>query len=456
MGKHSTTAENNKFERLFSTDEALAVAVTVRDESKQMLPLEKRYGVEPPQRRRIHRVPPQLRRRNENRREYDPTIVSLGPYHHGQPELRAAEEVKHRFLDRLASGSGNSKTALHGTILARIGEFRAYYADDKCVDKFDDRELATMMLLDACLMVALMEGLAGDSDVFLFWHQCLGIATLQFAFPDLMLLENQLPFPALSLIVNLRRGKEGAGLINSFLNWFLTGDFKPQICSKSDGVEELPLHLLEACHRMLVGSKSPTQKISGLKFTNPERDITTRSVMDLKSKGIEVTASSSCSIRDIKFIPGAFQKAELQLPTRMVWSHALSTLSNVIAYEMSPGTASEFEVLSYANFMKALTESVEDAKELQEKGIFINRFQNQQQLVEELRGVDTFGMDNLEIFKEVKVEIEEHCKSKAKTWMADLIHTFFASPWTVIALFAAIILLCLTLVQTYFTINPLT
>lgn len=435
------TAQNNKFEKLFSTD--IAVTITVRDESKP-----------PQQRRRIHRVPPQLRRWNEDRREYDPSIVSLGPYHHGQPELRAAEEVKHRFLDRLASGSDANKSSLHGAILDRIGEFRSYYADDDCVGKFEDGELATMMLLDASFMVALMEGLAGDKDIFTIWHQCLGIATLQFAFPDLMLLENQLPFPALKLIVNVRRGgKEGAELINSFLNWFLTGDFNPQIRSKLEEAQA-PLHLLEACHRMLVGTKSPTQKMSGLKFTNLERDITTRSVMDLKSKGIEVTPSSSCSIRDIKFIPGAFQKAELQLPTRMVWSHALSTLSNVIAYEMSPGTASEFEVLSYANFMKALTESVEDAKELQEKGILINRFQNQQQLVEELRGVDTFGMDNSEIFKEVKMEIEEHCNSKAKTWMADLIHTRFASPWTVIALIVAIILLCLTLVQTYFTVNP--
>ncbi|XP_047959460.1 UPF0481 protein At3g47200-like [Salvia hispanica] len=442
MEKIITIAENNKFEKV-------DVAITVNVPP---------YGVE---RRRIHRVPPQLRRRNESRREYDPTIVSLGPYHHGQPELCAAEEVKHRFLDRLASGSDANKASLHRMILAQIGDLRAYYADEDCVNRFSDGELATMMLLDACLMVALMEGLAGDSDVFLIWHQCLGIATLQFAFPDLMLLENQLPFPALKLILDLRRGKEGAGLINSFLNWFLAGDFNPDGGKKEleldEEEEELPLHLLEACHRMLVGSKSPKQKnMSGLKFTNPERDITIRSVMDLKSKGIEVTPSSSCSIRDIKFIPGAFQKAELQLPRRVVWSHALSTLSNVIAYEMSPGTVSAFEVLSYANFMKALTESAEDAKELQEQGIFVNRFQNQQQLVDELRGVDTFGMDNSDIFKDVKVEIEEHCKSKAKTWMVDLIHTWFASPWTVIALFAAIILLCLTLVQTYFTINPLT
>ncbi|KAG6430371.1 hypothetical protein SASPL_108436 [Salvia splendens] len=450
MEKTITTAQHNKFEKVFTTDH-VDVAIAVKDE---MLPP---YGV---QRRRIHRVPPQLRRRSESRREYDPTIVSLGPYHHGQPELCAAEEVKHRFLYRLASGSDANKASLHRMILAQIGELRAYYADEDCVDRFSDGELATMMLLDACLMVALMEGLAGDSDVFLIWHQCLGIATLHFAFPDLMLLENQLPFPALKLILNLRRGKEGAGLINSFLNWFLAGDFNPEGGKKGlelEEEEELPLHLLEACHRMLVGSKSPiTKKISGLKFTNPERDITIRSVMDLKSKGIEVTPSSSCSIRDIKFIPGAFQKAELQLPRRVVWTHALSTLSNVIAYEMSPGTVSGFEVLSYANFMKALTESAEDAKELQEQGIFVNRFQNQQQLVEELRGVDTFGMDNSDIFRDVKVEIEEHCKSKAKTWMVDLIHTWFATPWTVIALFAAIILLCLTLVQTYFTINPIT
>lgn len=438
--ENMATAENHKIEIVHSSD------IAVGDES-----------VAQP-RRRIHRVPPQLRRRNEKRREYDPTIVSLGPYHHGRPELRAAEALKHRFLNRLASDSNTKKNLLHDMILDKIGEIRACYADDDCVDKFSDSELASMMLLDACFIVALMEGLAGDRDAFLIWHQCLGVATLQFAFPDLMLLENQLPFLVVILIVRLRRGKEeGHGLIYQFLNWFLSGEFKPPIRPKSDG-EQIPLHLLQACHRLFAAcnstaAKTQTQIISGFKFTNQDRDnIAARSVMDLKSKGIEFKPSSSCSIRDIKF-KSSFP-AELELPTQIVWSTSLSILSNMIAYEMLPGAEAEFEVLSYANFMKSLIESVEDAKELQEKGVLINRFQNHQQLVEELRGVDTFGLDNFDIFRDVKLEIEEHCRSKPKTWMADLIHTRFASPWTVIALLAAILLLCLTFIQTYFTINP--
>lgn len=450
METKKTTAENSNV----SADSA------ERDVSIEMLPPEKPHAVEPQRRRRIHRVPPQLRRRAENRTEcYDPTVVSIGPYHHGQLELRAAEEVKRRFLNRLTSGGDGKGTQLHDTILERIGEFRDFYANG-CVDEFDDGELAEMLLLDASFMLALMEGLAGDGDVFLIWHQCLGIATLQFAFPDLMLLENQLPYPVLKLVVTLRRGEEGIGLVNSFADWFFSGDFK-QNSAKSAAAD--PLHFLEACHRIIAADNSASKSdqtrshlLSGLKFSHLDRDITTRTATDLKSKGIEIRPNqSSHSIRDIKFRSSSSFAAELLLPPRIVWTNTLSILSNLIAYEMSPDAVSEFEVLSYANLMKSLTESAEDAREMQEKGILINRFQNQQQMVEEIRGVDTFGMDNYDIFKEVKMEIEEHCRSRTKRWMADLIHTRFASPWTVIAMIAAILLLCLTFVQTYFAINPI-
>lgn len=62
-------------------------------------------------------------------------------------------------------------------------------------------------------------------------------------------------------------------------------------------------------------------------------------------------------------------------------------------------------------------------------------------------------MDNARVFEEVK-RINEHCDSKPETWMADLIQTYFDSPWNAIALLAAMFHLCLSFLQTYYRIHP--
>lgn len=212
-----------------------------------------------PQRRRIHRVQSQLRQINHKKNDYDPAIVSLGPYHHGKPELRAAEEVKHRFLDRLTSGSDAKKSSLHSIVLEKIHEIRACYADDS-VHNYDDTKLATMIMLDASFIVAFMEGLAGESHIFMDWHQCLGAALLPFAITDMLLLENQIPFHVVKQIVALKRGEEGEELIQKFLNWILTADFCPIKIYINNNDDEHPIHLLEACHMILVEDDARLQR----------------------------------------------------------------------------------------------------------------------------------------------------------------------------------------------------
>ncbi|KAL8498597.1 hypothetical protein ACS0TY_021801 [Phlomoides rotata] len=451
MGKILATENSNVFD-VFISD------LGARNEAKETVhlldihDLDKTYEDRSRRRRQIHRVPPQLRRSDKKRSQYDPMVVSLGPYHHGKEELQAAEDIKHTFFNRLTSNTSTKKNIFYDTVLDKIDEIRGCYAND-CVNNYDDKKLATMILLDACFI--------GETDVFLDWHQCLGIATLQFAVPDILLLENQIPFRVVKSILDLQRGKEADELIGKFSNWLLSADFK---ATELKIVERHPLHLLEACHRILIiadedhATQNHTSNLSVFKLSKQEgftMDRTARSVTDLKAKGIKFIPSSACSVRDIKFKSGAF-RGELHLPVRMIWSNSLTVVSNMIAYEVSPGSDSEFEVLSYTNFIKSLIESPEDAKELQEKGILINRFQNNEQLVEELRGVDTFGIDNFDIFKDVKMEMEKHCRCKAKTWIADLIHTRFSSPWSVTALLAAMFLVCLSFLQTFFAIHPCT
>lgn len=118
---------------------------------------------------------------------------------------------------------------------------------------------------------------------------------------------------------------------------------------------------------------------------------------------------------------------------------------------MSPETATDYGVTRYVNFMKTLIEKAKDVKELREKGILNSLLASDEQVVGMFKGIDTYGFGD--VSGDVKVRMERHCNNKATTWMAELLHTYFSSPWTAIALFAAILVLFLSFIQTYYTIN---
>ena len=177
-----------------------------------------------------------------------------------------------------------------------------------------------------------------------------------------------------------------------------------------------------------------------------------RSVTDLKAKGIHFRRSSYC-LTDFKFLSFAFY-AQLQLPSFYVTHNAKVYFSNMIAFEMSPETHTDYAVTTYFNFMKPLIHNANDVKVLREKGILYSLLASDEKVVELFKSIDTYGYSNFGLFRDVKMRIEEHCNNKARTWMADLLNTKFQSPWTVIALVTATFLLCLTFLQTYFTINP--
>ncbi|KAL2501964.1 Plant protein of unknown function [Forsythia ovata] len=126
----------------------------------------------------------------------------------------------------------------------------------------------------------------------------------------------------------------------------------------------------------------------------------------------------------------------------------------MIAYKASPGSDVGFSIICYINFLKSLIVKPEDVKELREKKILFSNLDGDEQVVQVIKEIDTCGIYLATIFDDVKMRIEEHCSNKAKTWIAKLIHTYFRNPWTFIALLAAIFLLYLTFLQTYYTINP--
>ncbi|KAL7124258.1 hypothetical protein ABFS83_14G036600 [Erythranthe nasuta] len=426
-------------------------------------------SISTPRRRQIlHRVPPQLR---ENKKHlYDPTVLSLGPYHHGGSQFRQTEKLKEEILNTLLDS--NTKGLFHRKILERIDEIRYFYGGIS-TDEFDDYALAQMMIHDACFVLYCIEmGTKYDSNKN-YQHRLirrLGLYVVAFMFRDFRMLENQIPFWLIMLLIDIKINDkdEGEALLCTFLSdmTFGVGNKLPRVPWK----DEEPLHLIEAQRITLLNDeeivtnsterrtfkfKSMQKKSSPISRFESDSNAF-RSVIDLKAKGIHFRPSSYC-LKDIRFNSYSFY-GELYLPIWFVSNNSKVFFSNTIAFEMSPETDTDFDVASYINFMKALIENSEDVKELREKGILFSSLVNDEEVAKMFKEIDThshIGPDYARNLQDVKMRINEHCSSKAKTWMAELIHTYFRSPWTAIALLAAIFLLCLTFLQTFYTMNPL-
>ncbi|KAI7996631.1 UPF0481 protein [Camellia lanceoleosa] len=140
---------------------------------------------------------------NANEKAYTPILISIGPYHRGQPKLLAMEKCKDHYLELLLQRNNNLRKEDYLDSMKKLEErARKCYADP--VDHLDSDEFVKMMLYDACFVIEFLFGLyeffvvedkhqqshVGD-EVKVSWKM------IQIC-RDLMLLENQLPFFVIS------------------------------------------------------------------------------------------------------------------------------------------------------------------------------------------------------------------------------------------------------------------
>ena len=80
-------------------------------------------------RRQIPKVPLFMRIDNQKCDDYDPKVVSLGPYHHGKLEVNFVEEFKPKALEMFIHGSNKKQDFFLEEILREIDDFRSCYLE---------------------------------------------------------------------------------------------------------------------------------------------------------------------------------------------------------------------------------------------------------------------------------------------------------------------------------------
>ncbi|KAI8562385.1 hypothetical protein RHMOL_Rhmol03G0032000 [Rhododendron molle] len=419
------------------------------------------------EKRRMEKVPLTIRDDEKTKGHFDPRVVSVGPYHHGKEKLEMAERIKPIVAQLFVSSSGRDMAEFRRKALEIVDDARSYYLEGS-TDKYSDEEFAEMMLLDGLLVLAIFESIPSNDhewggtipDVF---KKHLGAHATYLVFTDIFfLLENQLPFQVLELLMSLKSDR--SELLETMDKiWDLVKSrgpsqkYKKKLDNKRASRKK-PLHNVEYFWLQVNGLNQPNQPNHSpsihRNLVKPDymgSFYSFRSISELKAKGIRARRSTSYPSRAFSF-KSFFFFGVLEIPLLILYPQFIVHISNQVAYESTPNNVNNLPTMVYINFMKSLINSPEDVKELRSKNILFSTYNSDEEVVKLLSSITTFGMEDFRIYDEVKERIQEHYNSKAKTLIAELIHNYFSSPWTFIAFVATTSLVILSFLQTTYTI----
>lgn len=151
----------------------------------------------------IYKVPSNVYFLNKN--AYEPMVVSFGPYHHDQENLKLMEEHKQRALFHFAKRSNTTLDDLYMALERDVGYLMGAY-DHLAGEWLNQTKFLQLMMLDGCFM---LEVLLTADDVFNDYAHNDPIFSshgklynMPFIRRDMLVIENQIPVLVLqSLIV---------------------------------------------------------------------------------------------------------------------------------------------------------------------------------------------------------------------------------------------------------------
>ncbi|EXC00010.1 hypothetical protein L484_005823 [Morus notabilis] len=437
------------------------------------------------QKGKIQRVPAVLREQKELGQYFEPRWISFGPIHYGKPKLKAAEKHKLELVAKFIRDNGyKSDEELYGEIKIGIDGLIWECFDEEAFDKdFDKETLNWILFFDGCTILQFIHSCSKKDD-----FKELKIKNDQIAFinHDLFLLENQIPYRVLELLMNAKKVSKKEELQKSLKNFIRKNVMAPEKYQKDFKVDANMAHLLDLLRVALIQPSEPDPKPAHrceLPLRNPQKEGTDsrknvdaenppepsqadkkkegtkdfeqqsfRSVQDLRAAGINLKPSKSCSLNDIKFTSVRFA-GELELPRLIVDDSMAPKFMNLIAYEMCPDNMeTKYEVTSYICFLDSLIDYPADVKELRTAEILNNLLGCDKDVARLFNRIATDLVPNLKVYEKVIEKIEKHYKNRWMTWMAQVYSDHFSTPWTIVTFFAAVLALFMSGVQTWFTV----
>jgi len=236
-------------------------------------------------------------------------------------------------------------------------------------------------------------------------------------------------------------------LINQLVLQFLSPTSSPL----ANGVG-LALHPLDVLRRSLLHGPRPAGPRAPPDASIPtDDDVVIRSAEELYEAGVRFKRSATSSLLDIRFDDGT---GTLYLPSIEVDDTTEYMLLNLMAFERLHVGAGN-DVTAYVFFMDNMVESARDVALLTSPRIVLNSLGSDEAVAKLFNGLSRdVALETQSALNHVHQEVDAYCRKRWNQWRANLLHTYFRSPWSFLSLTATVFLLVLTITQTVYTILP--
>ncbi|BFG41295.1 hypothetical protein CerSpe_275690 [Prunus speciosa] len=393
----------------------------------------------------MYRVPERLRRVNEN--AYTPKLVSIGPLHHGEKALEAMEEHKKRYLQDFLCWTKVSLEDYITKIRDQEARLRSCYPE---TIKFSSDEFVRIILVDATFIIELLLRFDGVKKILNFEKdRIFGKPTIVLdLLPDLLLLENQLPFFILEDLFDLQETTLSS---DSETRLSITDRFLALLtCSSSLVAKDLEVnrkrissspykaeHFLDLIRLVCQPLTKSDVLVRGPAFTIP-------SITDLLDAGVKLQVMSSENGFDIRFSNGI-----LEISKMIICDDTEISFRNITAFEQCHCMLKSCCVGDFMNVMSCLVKSPKDVDLLVEHKIVENILGDSSQVVTLFSniGIGVYPSANF-TFHGLGEGMNKYCSLTWPKMMTNLRQNYFNTPWAAISVIAAVILLILTLIQT--------
>ncbi|XP_050126035.1 UPF0481 protein At3g47200-like isoform X9 [Malus sylvestris] len=381
----------------------------------------------------IFRIPEELRRVNE--KAYTPQVVSIGPLHHGKEGLKDMEEHKRRylryFLDRTKVPLADYVTKIKG----REAELRSCYA--QTIELSSD-EFVRIILVDAAFIIEFLlrflDPIKRDSNDRIFHKPWLVNSVL----PDLLLLENQLPFFVLEDLFAAEEKPSVFDLSCQFCNES-TSSYVQRDNSKSSPSLKVD-HFVDLIRALNLPTDEEERDNRGSVKT-----LAVPSMTKLHQAGIKFKKRSNKNLFAMCFKDGI-----LEIPNLMIDDNTELVLRNLIAFEQFRCTEKTRHLIDYIILMDSFVNTPNDVELLVRNGIVETMLGDNSEVSTLINSLGKGVVFERKHFYYAKLTegLNKYYNKRWNKWKADLKQKYFYSPWTTISVFAATLIIMLTFIQT--------
>jgi hypothetical protein len=209
----------------------------------------------------------------------------------------------------------------------------------------------------------------------------------------------------------------------------------------------LALHPLDVLRRSLLLGPPPSPESPPESSTPPDDVIL--SAEELYEAGVRFKRSHTSSLLDIRFRNGT-----LHLPLLVVDDTTEYMLLNLMAFERLHAGAGN-DVTAYVFFMDNMVDSARDVALLASRRVLTNTVGSDKAVARLFNGLSRdVVLEPQSALDGVHREVNAYCRKRWNRWRANLVHTYFRSPWSFLSLAAAVFLLVMTVIQTVYTVLP--